>query len=300
MNYEFELVDVFTERPFSGNQLAVLPDARGLTAAQMQAIAREFNFAESAFVLPPVTSGSTARLRIFAPGEEMPFAGHPTVGSAAVLARRGASGASGSSADILFDEAIGKVKVTVDWRGGHACAELCLEPTLERPDGVPSTERLAAALTLPSGDVVDAWFAGVGLPFAYCRLVSARAVDEAVLDRAAFAAALGGTWARNLFLFAGEPVDGATLHGRMFAPGIGVEEDPATGSACAALAGWIASGDPRPDVTLSITVQQGVAMGRPSLLRGGATKVGGNLRSITVGGNVLFVGGGHLDVPAAS
>jgi trans-2,3-dihydro-3-hydroxyanthranilate isomerase len=300
MKYEFELVDVFTARPFAGNQLAVLPDARGLTAAQMQTIAREFNFAESAFVLPPVRSGSTAQLRIFAPGEEMPFAGHPTVGSAAVLARRGVSVPSGGTAEVVFDEAIGQVRVTVDGRGNQVFGELRLESTLERPDGVPSLEQLAAALTLPPGAVVDAWFAGVGLPFAYCRLVSPTAVDEAVLDRSAFAAALGGTWARNLFVFAGEPVDGATLHGRMFAPGIGVEEDPATGSACAALAGWIAWRDPRPDLTLSITVRQGVAMGRPSLLHGGATKVGGDLRSLTVGGNVAFVGGGQLDAPAAS
>jgi trans-2,3-dihydro-3-hydroxyanthranilate isomerase len=300
MRYEFELVDVFTERPFGGNQLAVLPDARGLTAAQMQAIAREFNFAESAFVLPPLRSGSTAQLRIFAPGAEMPFAGHPTVGSAAVLARRGVSVASGGPAEVVLDEVVGRILVTVDTRGDQVFGELCLEPTLERPGAVPSIEQLAAALTLPPGALVDAWFAGVGVPFAYCRLASAQAVDQAVLDRPAFAAALGGAWARNLFFFAGEPVDGATLYGRMFAPGIGVEEDPATGSACATLAGWMAWRDPRPDVTLSITVQQGVALGRSSFLYGGATKAGGYLRSVTVGGNVAFVGRGHLDVPEAS
>lgn len=300
MKYEFEIVDVFTDRPFGGNQLAVLPDARGLTGAQMQAIAREFNFAESTFVLPPVSPGAAAQLRIFAPGEEMPFAGHPTVGSAAVLARRGTALDSRGAVEVIFDEGIGPVAVTVENRGDDVFSELCLEPRLEHPGGAPSAGELAAALGLAPDTVGDTWFAGVGLPFAFCRVASVEAVDRAVLHRPAFAAALGRSWARNLFFFAGDPADGETLYARMFAPAIGVDEDPATGSACAALVGWLASRDPRPDLSLSITVEQGVALGRPSLLLGGATKVDGTLRSVTVGGNVAFVGGGHLDVPPLS
>jgi trans-2,3-dihydro-3-hydroxyanthranilate isomerase len=300
MTYEFELVDVFTDRPFGGNQLAVLPDARGLTTSQMQAIAREFNFAESTFVLPPGNTGSTAQLRIFSPGEEMPFAGHPTVGSAAVLARRGSGTSRDGRTEIVFEEIIGRVDVTVEVRGERAFSELRLEPTLEQPDGAPSAQDIAGALSLPPEAALDTWFAGVGLPFAFCRLASREAVDQAIMNRAAFTAALGHSWARNLFFFTGDLADGATLYGRMFAPGIGVEEDPATGSACAALVGWLAARDPRADLDLSITVHQGVALGRPSLLLGGATKVAGNVQSVTVGGHVAFVGGGHLDVPELS
>lgn len=299
MKYEFELVDVFTDRPFGGNQLAVLPDARGLTRGQMQAIAREFNFAESTFVLPPVAAGSTAQLRIFSPGEELPFAGHPTVGSAAVLARRGADPAGGPTR-LVFDEGLGPVAVTVEYRGDRVFSELRLEPRLEQPDGAPAAAAVAAALGLPADAVLESWFAGVGLPFAFCRLASPEDVDRAVLHLLPFQAALGHSWARNLFFFAGEPRDGATLYGRMFAPSIGVDEDPATGSACAALVGWLAARDRRPELSLSVTVHQGVAMGRPSLLFGGATKSAGSLRSVTVGGHVAFVGGGYLDVRETS
>lgn len=298
MRYDFALVDVFTDRALAGNQLAVLPDARGLTALQMQAVAREFNFAESAFVLPPVTPGATARLRIFSPRAEMPFAGHPTVGSAAVLTRRDEN--AGGTAEVIFDEGIGRVAVTVQTRGDQTFSELRLEPTLDQPDESMRADDLAAALNLSPDAVVDCWFAGVGLPFAFCRLSSAEAVDGSVLDRRLLARALERSWAQNLFVFAGELVDGATLHGRMFAPGMGVEEDPATGSACAALVAWMAAHDPRADCTFSITVQQGLVLGRPSLLLGGATKVGGRLQAVTVGGHVTVIGGGYLDVPEAS
>lgn len=299
MKYEFELVDVFTDRPFGGNQLAVLPDAQGLTAAQMQAIAREFNFAESTFVLPPTTPGSTAHLRIFSPGEEMPFAGHPTVGTGAVLARRGVGVTRAGTTEIVFDETVGPVAVTVDTRDGQVFSELRLQPRLDQPAGAPPAAALAAALSLKPEEILDTWFAGVGLPFVFCHLASESAVDAAVLNRQAFQAALGEAWARNLLFFAGELADGATVHARMFAPVIGVEEDPATGSACAALAAWLASRDPRPDLRLSITVHQGVKLGRPSVLLGGALKAAGTVRSVSVGGGVAFVGGGFIEVPEA-
>ena len=297
MPYDFMLVDVFTDTLFGGNQLAVLPDARGLTARQMQDIAHEFNLAETAFVIPSNRPDQPRALRIFTPLVEMAFAGHPTVGAAAALAHLGVVASCDGRADVVFDEHLGPVSVSVRTHPGPMRGELLLdEAALDEPDERPSSSAVAHALSLRTDAVLSTWFGSVGLPFCFAELASREDVDAANLDRTAFTSALGHAWAHALFFYAGDPRDGVALYARMFAPDIGIDEDPATGSAAATLAGHIANLDPRPNLTVSLQILQGVRLGRRSVLTAGATKTDGTVRQVSVGGGVVVFGQGRLDV----
>lgn len=298
MPYEYAIADVFTDRSFGGNQLAVVLDAVGLSTEQMQAIAREFNFAETTFVLPPDQPGTTARLRIFTPGAEMPFAGHPTVGSAAVLAELGRVPVADGAAEVVFTELVGPVQVGVTGVGATLAAELRLAAELTRPAPGPEPTSVAAALGLPADAVLEAWYAGVGLPCGFARLSSAVEVYAARLDAMAWSAAFAGGPSPILYFFGGDLVDGAELHARMFAPDLGVPEDPATGGAVAALVACLAERDGRPDAEVSLTVRQGVCMGRPSLLTATARTTAGRLEYVTVGGGVAMFATGTITSPA--
>jgi len=295
MPHEFVIVDVFTRTPFGGNQLAVFTDARGLSDRAMQVLAREFNFAETTFVLPPRDPVHAARVRIFSPGAEMPFAGHPTVGTAAVLAQRGV-GVQGGVGTMVLEEGVGPIAVDVDVRDSVATSRFTLERGVERPAERPSVSGAAATLSLPVEAVVDTWFATAGLPFAVVRLADRGTVDRAVLDRTAWSGHFARAWSPNVFLFAGDTASGR-LYARMFAPGLGVTEDPATGSAAAALAGALADADPAREGTFSWQIEQGVAMGRPSLIEASAEKRDGRTVRIRVGGGSAMVGSGTMAIP---
>jgi trans-2,3-dihydro-3-hydroxyanthranilate isomerase len=292
MSYDFSLVDVFTDRPFGGNQLAVFPDAAGIGDATMQRLAREFNFSETTFVLPPRDPSCTCRVRIFTPARELPFAGHPTVGTAAVLAslRDGEDGQR-----FVFEEGIGPVTVAVD---GQTIRLRLGSPRYETTGEAPPAAAIARALTLPEDAIAECWYAGIGLRFCFVRLTSRDLVDRAALDRAAWAAGTAGTWAPDLYVFAGECRDGAQLYARFFAPGVGVEEDPATGSACASLVASLARRSPERDGAYRIHIDQGVAMGRPSALDGTARQQDGQLTEVVVAGRATIVGSGTMTLPA--
>ncbi|MDT0343188.1 PhzF family phenazine biosynthesis protein [Streptomyces litchfieldiae] len=285
MNHTFFIADVFTERAFGGNQLAVLPDARGLSTDQMQDIAREFGFSETSFVLPPEDPAHTARVRIFTPRAELPFAGHPTVGTAAVLtARRGVAGPR-----LLFEEGVGVVAVDVS--GSHA--RLTLTAPYETPGHAPDRAAVAAALSLSGTDILDCWFGGVGLRFCYVRLTGPEAVDRAVPR-----GTLGDAWADTLYVFAGEHRDGGRVYSRCLIPDH--PEDPATGSASAGLVAALWHHEPHPDGTRTLRVEQGVAMGRPSDIEATATVENGRLASVSVGGHSVIVAEGTLSVPESA
>src|SRR5213594_2505125 len=170
MSHRFVIADVFTPTAFGGNQLAVFPDARGLSDRAMQAVAREFNFAETTFVLPPADPRYTRRVRIFTPRTELPFAGHPTVGTAAVLARLGLVETSGGTATVVFEEGVGPVPVEIRLDGGPVFARLSREARIECPPAEPSPRAVAAALSVPERAVLGAWSASVGLPFCFAHL----------------------------------------------------------------------------------------------------------------------------------
>jgi trans-2,3-dihydro-3-hydroxyanthranilate isomerase len=292
--YDFVLVDVFSEVVFGGNQLAVLPHAQGLSAAQMQSIAREFNFAETAFVLPAEDDAHTHRLRIFSPAREMPFAGHPTVGAAAVLAHLSANDAD---LDLVLGEQVGPVGARVTSTRGRLYSELILHPTLDEPSIRPETGLCAQALSLSTDVVLRAWFASVGLRFCFIQLATAGDVDAATPDLSALTTGFAGAWTSTLFVFSGDPVDGGEIYARMFAPGLSIQEDPATGSAAAALAAYAAARDLRPDLRSSFCIVQGEKIGRRSEMSVRADKAHGRVVTVTVGGAVTVVGAGVLELP---
>ena len=294
MRHHFVIADVFTSTAFGGNQLAVFPDARGVPDTAMQALAREFNFAETTFVLPPADPRHAGRIRIFTPKTELPFAGHPTVGTAAVLGRLGLVEAPPGAAPLVFEEGVGPVAVELRLDEADTFARLTLETAPERPTIRPAPAIAATALSLPGGAVRDAWFASVGVPFCFIELIDAAAVDRAALDRVVWTANFAQAWAPNLFLFTGRTQPGGSLYARMFAPALGIEEDPATGSGSATLAGCLAERVADRDGTFTWRIDQGVAMGRPSVLEAAAEKREGRIVNVKVGGSTVLIGEGSI------
>src|ERR1700734_3281506 len=246
MKYTFHIVDVFTSTPFGGNQLAVLPDAAGISTEGMQKIAREFNFGETTFVLPKNDPANTCRVRIFTPRAELDFAGHPTVGTACALVMK-QHVRLGDPIRLVLEENIGPVTVDVAQRNGGFHGTLTLSEKIDAPTGAPSPTDLPP-----------------------------------------------------VFSFAGKLRDGGKLHARMWAPALGVEEDPATGSACAALVGAMASKPDFGGTAYRLSIQQGVSMGRRSEIEAEARKSRGVLTSVSVSGATAYIASGEIEVPPSA
>ncbi|HEX4505034.1 MAG TPA: PhzF family phenazine biosynthesis protein [Alphaproteobacteria bacterium] len=292
MTHRFTLIDVFTEQAFGGNQLAVFPDGTGISDRLMQSYARELNFSETTFVLPPRKPGHTHRVRIFTPTKEIPFAGHPNVGTAVVLA------AAGHSGDLVFDEDVGTVRITAQADGNRGFAELTLEGGAEvRPSDIPSA-RLAEMLSLPEEKIGPrpAFFASVGLPFFVVPLADQESVAAAKLHPVWETLLPPGQWSRDIYIAARNFSPGGRLKVRMFAPADGVPEDPATGSAAAALAGSLAASVPESDGEFAWTIEQGAEIGRPSLITATAVKRAGQVTAVRVGGSAVIVGEGAFNL----
>jgi trans-2,3-dihydro-3-hydroxyanthranilate isomerase len=287
MKYTFHIVDVFSSTPFGGNQLAVLPDAAGISTEGMQRIAREFNFGETTFVLPKKDPANTCRVRIFTPRTELDVAGHPSVGTACVLVMKQHAG-SGDPIRLILEENVGPVTVDVAQRNGGFHGTLTLSGKIEAPTGAPSPTDLAAVLSVEPAEVSQVCFA---------QLNSNEVVDRATINRAAWAATLSRAWSPHVFFFAGNLRDGGKLHARMWAPALGVEEDPATGSACAALVGAMASKPDFGGMAYRLSIQQGVSMGRRSDIEAEARKRDGVVTSVSVGGATTYIASGEIEVP---
>ena len=296
MKYPFHLVDVFSSTPFGGNQLAILPDATGISTDGMQKIAREFNFPESTFVLPKNDPANSYRVRIFTPRAELNFAGHPTIGTACALVMKQPA-QTVDPVRLILEENIGPVMVDVAQRNGGYHGTLTLSGKIDAPTGAPAPADLAAVLSIEPAEVSQSFFAGVGLPFCFAQLKSNEAVDRAAVNRAAWTATLSRAWSPNLFFFAGDLRDGGNLYARMCAPALGVEEDPATGSACAALVGAMASKHDFGGTTYRLSIQQGVSMGRRSEIEAEARKSEGAVTSVSVGGATVYIASGEIEVP---
>jgi trans-2,3-dihydro-3-hydroxyanthranilate isomerase len=297
--YTFYTADVFTDTRFGGNQLGVLPDARGLSSEQMHAIAREFNYSESTFVLPPDNPKHTRRVRIFTPGGEIPFAGHPTVGTAHVLAAIGEIPLTGVETRIVFEENVGPVHVVIraqDGKPDFAQLSVAMLPQVSEP--TVSRETLAAMLSLDPTELLDGDYrpqnVSCGLPFLVVPLRDRKAVSRSRLQLDQWERSLKGATSDMILVFAADPErPGSDMRARMYGPGAGVFEDPATGSACACLAGYLAARTPR-DGTLRWVVEQGFEMGRPSILEIEADKKDGGITAVRVGGKTVLVSKGEL------
>jgi len=298
MKYTFYIVDVFSSTPFGGNQLAVLPDAAAISTEGMQKIAREFNFGETAFVLPQ-NDPNTYRVRIFSPRTELDFAGHPSVGTACALVMKEPVRLS-DPLRLVLEENVGPVAVDVAKRNGGFHGTLTLSGKIEAPTGAPSAADLAAVLSIEPAEVSQVFFAGVGVPLCFAQLESNEAVDRATLNRSAWAAALSRAWSPHIFFFAGQLQDGGKLYARMWAPALGVDEDAATGSACAALVGVMASKPDFGGTAYRLSIEQGVSIGRRSEIEAEARKSDGVVTSVSVGGATAYVASGEIDVPPSA
>jgi trans-2,3-dihydro-3-hydroxyanthranilate isomerase len=299
MKYAFHIVDVFSSTPFGGNQLAVLPEAAGISTEGMQNIAREFNFAETTFVLPKNDPANTCRVRIFTPRTELDFAGHPSVGTACALVMKQHVGL-GDPIRLILEENDGPVTVDVAQRNGGFHGTLTLSAKIEAPTGAPSPDELAAVLSVEPAEVNQVFFAGVGVPFCFAQLNSNEVVDRAEINRAAWTATLSRAWSPHIFFFAGNLHDGGKLYARMWAPALGVEEDPATGSACAALVGLMASKHDFDGTVYRLSIQQGVSMGRRSEIEAEARKSGSVVTSVSVAGGTAYIASGEIEVPPSA
>lgn len=297
---KYVVYDVFTDRALAGNPLAVVLDCDGLDTAAMQAIAREFNLSESVFVLPPENPKHRARIRIFTPDYEMPFAGHPTVGAAVVLAQP----EGGGNADAIFvlEENIGPVRCAVQHGGGVAFAEFDLAVLPERLEMTADPEAVGAALGLGPHEIgfenhrVAAWSAGV--PYVAVPVRGLDAAKRARLDNEAWrelSPCKDGGGAASAYVYTRETVlHDSAFHARMFIAGNPSYEDPATGSAAAAFAAAIMHFD-RPGHGLSrFWIEQGIEMGRPSRLRLELEVEHGRLAAARIGGHAVKVAQGTL------
>ncbi|HVZ13635.1 MAG TPA: PhzF family phenazine biosynthesis protein [Bauldia sp.] len=303
MAYRYAMLDVFTDRPLSGNALAVVPDAAGLDDARMQSIAAEFNLSETVFVLPADNPVHSARLRIFTPRAELPFAGHPTVGTAVYLAIGKFAGAGQGRHEgvLVLEEKVGRVRCGVFVTGGpsgHAVFDL---PRLPEAVAAPlDTDLLAAAFRLTRAEIgfenhrPSAYSAG--LPYAFIPVRDLSVMARLHPDPVRLANAFGNTPLAAYVYCRQTEVAGRQFHARMFAPDIGLVEDPATGSAAAAFAGVIQRFDQPPAGSYRYVIEQGFEMGRPSLIHLEVDVEAGAIAAARIGGDAVVIAEGTLDV----
>ena len=300
MSYRYLHYDVFTDAPLEGNQLAVFPEPAGLTTEMMQAITREMNFSECTFIFPPEAPGTDVRMRIFTPGEELPMAGHPTIGSTFALVHEGviARGRQG----FVFGLGVGPTPVALEWKGDALDfawmtqknptfgAEVSDRGGFARALGVGAQD-----LAAPAPQVVSC-----GVPFLFAALATRAAVDRVAVDQAAYRQACSAAGIDDLPLFifttdkAGSRSDEA-VYSRMLAPSFGIFEDPATGGASGPLGCYLFKYEliARPQLSHIVSLQ-GVRMKRPSRIHISIDAAGGDITRVRIGGRSVLVGDGRL------
>jgi trans-2,3-dihydro-3-hydroxyanthranilate isomerase len=298
MRRKFHTLDVFTKDALAGNPLAVVLDCDGLDDRAMQAIAREFNLSETVFVFEPRDPVNTARLRIFTPGRELPFAGHPTVGTAVLLAQlRAPELLAQQDLRVVVEEGVGDIVCVARHRPNQAPAAYFTLPRLPEPAGeAPPIETLALRLDLDPGDIGFGAHRptvySAGNPFLFAPIASRAALAKARPNAHAWGA--GGDPGVFLYTREAERSD-SSFRARMFAAGLGVVEDPATGSAVAAFAGVLMRFEKPADGETTYIVEQGFEMGRPSLISLGLEIEGDALRSATIGGSAVMISQGTIN-----
>jgi trans-2,3-dihydro-3-hydroxyanthranilate isomerase len=303
MDLRYHTLDVFTDRTFGGNPLAVFPDSAHLPTELMQRIAGEMNLSETVFLGPPNTSEGAARVRIFTPKVEVPFAGHPTVGTAIFLAGTSTDRPTEGEITLVLEENVGPVPVQVRFESG--VPNFARFATAMLPEHRPSPyagPELAAMVGLDLADVcpegLEPEMVSCGLPYHIVPVATVEAVSRAVLDLALWHRMLSDSWAHHVYLVCLEAEgDSVDVRVRMFAPGSGVHEDPATGSAAAALGGYLSGIDGGEEARLRWTVEQGIELGRPSLLYVEADRAKGATTAVRVGGSAVAVSSGTMVVP---
>jgi trans-2,3-dihydro-3-hydroxyanthranilate isomerase len=300
MQLEFTTVDVFTDRKFGGNPLAVVRNAQGLATDQMQGIAAEFNLAETTFVLPPGSPAHTAEVRIFTPRTELPFAGHPNIGTAFVLATLGQSYGRAVREPLMFEEKAGLVRIDLIRDETAITGARLAAPQPLSQGGHVSSDIVAQACTIAVSDIATVnhlpCIASCGVPFVFAELKTRSALASAQPRSDVFAEHLKADRITGVLLYVRDRHENIDMHVRMFAPLYGIPEDPATGSGNAALAGFWASLRPELDLTLHLRIAQGIEMGRPSLLEATAEKKNGRVTGMWIGGRCVTMMRGVLEL----
>lgn len=304
----YHLVDVFTNRPFGGNQLAVFTNGQGISPTLMQRLARELNFSETTFVLPPQDTANDFRVRIFTPAAELPTAGHPTIGTAFVLALEQLIDASGPETTIHLEEGVGLVPVRVHWQNGQPTSLKMSQPLPEFGPEFSDRTLLAEILSIEPDGILPNYPLQVvssGVPFLYVLLK-----DLATIRRAKLRSDL---WERHLknfasphpFVFTLETdLEESAVHCRMFAPALGIAEDPATGIASGPLGCYLVkyglvANDGSSKKQFSFISEQGFEIGRPSLIHIEIEQTAGQFTAVTVGGQCVYMGEGYFEVAEA-
>jgi trans-2,3-dihydro-3-hydroxyanthranilate isomerase len=298
MRYKFYTCDVFTTTRFGGNPLAVVLDAGGLTTEQMQLIAREFNYSETTFVLP-ATQGHTNEVRIFNRKYEMPFAGHPNIGTAFTLATVGALGELADVTEVTFEEQAGLVPITIQKRQDNTiwCE---LEAPQKLSVGIRiNAARMAAILSLTPDEIIVKTHvpcvASVGVTFVIIELRDLNALQKVRINTVVLAELEAEGIRPSLFTYVHSQGE-FDIRARMFAPLAGTTEDPATGSACCALVAMLTQHHPAQDISLSWRIAQGVEMNRPSRLEARAQKQAGEVTGVWIGGSSVLISEGTIEV----
>jgi trans-2,3-dihydro-3-hydroxyanthranilate isomerase len=301
MKLHFVTVDVFTGTQFAGNPLGVVLNAEGLSGGQMQAIAAEFNLAETTFVLPPKDPTNTAEVRIFTPRYEMPFAGHPNVGTAYALARAGkACGRTIEGNSVVFEEKAGLVPISILKKDATVMGARLASPQRLSVGAAVSPELIASACSLSVDDIETKkhapCIASCGAPFILAEVKGREKLAAAAPRSDVFMREVTKLPVTSIFIYAQVAEDNLGIRARMFAPHHGIPEDPATGSANVALIGLLAHLRPERDLRLTKTIAQGVEMGRPSLLQAEAEKKDGIVTATHIGGACVPVMSGTIDL----
>jgi trans-2,3-dihydro-3-hydroxyanthranilate isomerase len=301
MTLKFCTLDVFTDHRFGGNPLAVFTDVPELPTDFMQNIAREFNLSETVFIVKPRDSRATRRLRIFTPARELPFAGHPTIGAAHVLVEEGLAGVSGTSGTFLLEEEVGLVPISVNRQANGAWFIQLTAAKLpeEGPAAPPSVPELAKLLGVEESDILNdadfAQFYSCGVPYLFVPLRDRNALGRVCIDPAASRKLKAAAGIADIYAFSYDPArQDSDIRARMFAQDFAITEDPATGSAAAALAGYLARRSWHREGTLRWTIEQGFEMGRPSILYLEADLADGALTAVRVGGTAIRTSEGKL------
>ena len=301
MKLNFVTIDVFTGTQFAGNPLGVVLNAEGLSGGQMQTIAAEFNLAETTFVLPPKDPANTAEVRIFTPRYEMPFAGHPNVGTAFALARAGKSyGRAIEGERVVFEEKAGLVPISILREGPAPSGARLASPQRLTVGAEVSPELIASACSLSSEDIETKnhrpCIASCGAPFILAELKGRDKLAAATARSDVFMREVAQQPATSILIYTQVSESGLDIRARMFAPHHGIPEDPATGSANVALVGLLASLRPERDLQISKAIAQGVEMGRASLLQAEAEKNDGVVTATYIGGRCVPVMSGTIDL----
>jgi trans-2,3-dihydro-3-hydroxyanthranilate isomerase len=298
---QYRLVDVFTDRMFGGNPLAVFLDGRGVSDTEMQALAREMNLSETTFILPPADPANDFRVRIFTPGRELPMAGHPTIGTAFVLAREKMVPAGGEIVTIRLEEGVGLIPVRLEMKDGAPDKIWMTQPRPTFGPVFPNAATVAEMLGIdPAGlrNDLPIEVVSCGLPFLFVPVRDLATMKKLSFNRDLSRSTIESLDVQGVFAFAMEVENApSTVHSRMFAPDLGIPEDPATGSASGPLGSYLVrSGVISAAPKASIVSEQGIAMGRPSFIHIEITQEANEITEVKVGGQTVFVGGGEIEL----